>query len=269
MINEIDPRRRLRFRTGRTWGWPVGTPRAENRCAVEANPHYQKALDPPTPTRRGRRHEGIEKAVVREIASEVRRLSLSDCRLLQIQAGYGQQTLLLRDQLVRPQRAVIYDVQDGRDPEARATTDFGAVNFDAAAFPAPDGTFDVVVWNRDLVTVKNAGQALREVRRVLRPGGVMILAVPNLAALHNRLLLLAGFQPTTLHIYNGDHVRGFASLSMTRVLERDLRFSVLRMVGVGLAPVSSATQPRWLRALGHTIIWVMRKPYEDPAFSSP
>jgi SAM-dependent methyltransferase len=245
-------------------GWQLtglrGASRAENRCAVEANPHYRKALGPPTPTARGRRHERIERAVVREIASEIRRLALSDCRLLQIQAGYGQQTLLFSDQLVRPQRPVIYDLQDGRDPEARAGTDFATVDCDAAAFPAPDNHFDVVVWNRDLVTVKSAGQALREARRVLRPGGVMIVAVPNLAALHNRLLLLAGFQPTTLHIYHGDHVRGFASLSMTRVLERDLGFSVKRIVGVGLAPVSSAAQPRWLRALSHTVIWVMRKP---------
>ena len=236
------------------------TSRAENRRAVEASPHYDKALGPPTPTARGRRHERIERAVVLEIASEIRRLTLSGCRLLQIQAGPGQQTLLFRDQLIRPQRPVIYDLHDARDPEARTETDFAAVDCDAEAFPAPDNHFDVVVWNRDLVTLKNAGSALREARRVLRPGGVMILAVPNLAALHNRLLLLAGFQPTTLHIDNGDHVRGFAILSMTRVLERDLGFRVQRMVGIGLAPISSTAQPQLLRALSHTVIWMLREP---------
>jgi hypothetical protein len=239
---------------------PRGAARAESLRAVEANPHYKKALGPPTPTVRGQRHERIERAVVREIAYELRRLTLGDCRLLQIQAGNGEQTLLFRDQLIRPERPVIYDLQDARDPEASGQTDFAAVDFEAAQFPAPDDHFDLVVWNRDLVTLKNVVPVLREARRVLRPGGVMIVAVPNLAALHNRLLLLAGFQPSTLHINNGDHVRGFASLSMTRVLERDLGFRIQQATGVGLAPISSAAQPRSLRTLSHTVVWVLREP---------
>ena len=107
-------------------------------------------------------------------------------------------------------------------------TDFRQVDVEAAAFPAADGDFDLVIWNRELVTVKNLGPALREVQRVLRPGGVFVVAVPNLAALHNRLLLLAGRQPTTLHIGNGDHVRGFTIRSMTEFLTRDLDFELLR-----------------------------------------
>jgi SAM-dependent methyltransferase len=247
--------------TGREsrWARPHMASRTKHYRAIVANPHYEKALGPSGPTAREHRHERIERAVVREIASDIRSLDLTDCRLLQIQPPSGQQTLLFRDQLVRPRRPVIYDGQDTRDPEATAETDFAAVDFEAGAFPAPDNDFDLVIWNRELVTVKNAGPALHEARRVLRPGGVMIVALPNLAALHNRLLLLAGFQPTTLHIYDGDHVRGFASLSMTKVLKRALGFSVQRMAGVGLAPVSSAVQPRWLIPLSHTVVWILRR----------
>jgi Methyltransferase domain len=243
--------------------------RAESLRAIEANAHYQRALEPPTPTMRGARHERIEQAVVREIAYELRRMTLSDCRLLQLQGGRGQQTLLFRDQLIRPERPVIYDVQDTRDPEASKDTDFAEVDLEAATFPAPDDHFDLVVWNRDLVTLKNVMPTLREARRVLTPGGFMIVAVPNLAALHNRLLLLAGFQPTTLHINNGDHVRGFASASMTRVLERDLGFRIQRIVGVGLAPMSSAAQPQLLRALSHTVVWQLRLPGGTPSGGRP
>ena len=118
---------------------------------------------------------------------------------------------------------------------------------------------DLVVWNRELVTVKNLGPALREARRVLRPAGVLVVAVPNLAALHNRLLLLAGHQPTTLHIGNGDHVRGFAVSPMTRFLTRDLGFELLQVTGVGLAPVSAAVLPAPLRDISHTVVWALRK----------
>jgi Methyltransferase domain len=235
--------------------------RAANIRAIEADPHY-RALTQPTTSQaaRVRRHEQIETTVVREIACVIRSLVMSEGRLLQVQARQGLQTLLFRDQLVRPERPVIYDQEDVRGPEARAETSLSEVDLETAEFPAPGGQFDLVVWNRDLVTVKNVVPAFREVRRVLQPGGFLIVAVPNLAALHNRLLLLAGRQPTTLHVSNGDHVRGFAAPSMTRLLEHDLGFRIERIVGVGLAPVTGAVLPRPLRGLSHTIVWVARKP---------
>jgi len=209
---------------------------------------------------RERRHERIEASVVGEIARMIRALAPDKRRPLQIQPGRGRQTLLFRDQLAAPHRPVIYDGEDTRDPAVSAETDFRQVDVEAAAFPAADGDFDLVIWNRDLVTVKNLGPALREVRRVLRPGGVFVVAVPNLAALHNRLLLLAGRQPTTLHIGNGDHVRGFAIRSMTGFLTRDLDFELLRVTGVGLAPASTAVLPGPLRGISHTVVWALRNP---------
>ena len=209
---------------------------------------------------RARRHERLEQAVVREIARGIKTLARDQRHLLQIDAGDGLQTLLFHDQLDWAERPVIYDREDLRGPGVIPKTDFARVDIETAVFPAPDEQFDVIVWNRDLVTVKNGVAALQEVNRVLRPRGVLVVAIPNLAALHNRLLLLAGRQPTTLHINNGDHVRGFAIASTTRFLARDLGFHVLRIVGVGLPPITGAGLPRPLRSLGHTVVWVLRKP---------
>jgi SAM-dependent methyltransferase len=236
-----------------------GGTRAANLRAVTTDPGCT-ALTPSGSTYPGRerRHQRIERAVVREIAYLLKTLAGPQSRLLEIQAEQGRQTLLFGDQLARPERPVIYDQEDRRAPEASPDTDFAKVDVEAAEFPAPDDRFDVVVWNRDLVTVKNILPALRETRRVLRPGGLLIIAVPNLAALHNRLLLLAGRQPTTLHINNGDHVRGFTIPSMTRFLERDLEFRTLQVIGVGLAPITGAVLPRPVRGLSHTVVWVLR-----------
>jgi hypothetical protein len=250
---------------------PPRTSRAETTRDIRANPHYQALGSLLAPqTARELRHARIELAVTREIAHAVRHLGPPGGRILQIQAHQGQETLLLRDQLARPGRPVIYDQEDARDAEAKAATDFERVDLESAAFPAPDGLFDIIVWNRNLVTLKNAVAALREARRVLSPGGVLVLTVPNLAALHNRALLLVGRQPTALHINNGDHVRGFAIGSMTRFLERDLEFRVVRFTSVGIAPVAGVSLPRALRGIGHTVLWVLRKPAgKTPGHPSP
>jgi Methyltransferase domain len=228
---------------------------------IEASPHYRAAATRMNDsTVRDRRHGQIELSVIREIAVLIRALAPPESRLLQIQPRPGPEILLFRDQIVRPARPVSYDQANGRDPDVKAETDFEEVDLEAARLPAPDGYFGLVVWNRELVALKNTTAALREVRRVIRPGGFLVLAVPNLAAVHNRLLLLAGRQPTTLHIMGGDHVRGFAAASMTRVLERDLQFRVDQQIGVGIAPVSGTLLPRRFRGLGHTVVWVLRKP---------
>jgi predicted O-methyltransferase YrrM len=235
--------------------------RAASMKAIEANPHYTllRTLVSKS-TVRERRHEQIELSVVREIAFVIRGLALADGRLLQIQAWQGSEVLLFRDQIVRPARPVLYDRADRCPPDVRAAADLEEVDLESARLPAPDDHFDLVVWNRDLVTVKNVMSALREVRRMIRPGGFLVLAVPNLAAAHNRLLLLAGRQPSTLHINNGDHLRGFAAPTMTRILRRDLEFDVKQVIGVGIAPVTSTPLPRPLRAVSHSVIWVLQKP---------
>jgi hypothetical protein len=208
---------------------------------------------------RERRHQRIEDAVSSEIARMVKALAPDSSRLLQIQPVDARQALLFRDQLAVPSRPVIYDGEDIRDPAVSAATDFRQVDVEEAAFPAADGDFDLVIWNRELVTVKNLGPALHEALRVLRPGGVLVVSVPNLAALHNRLLLLAGRQPTTLHVGNGNHVRGLVPRSMTAFLTRDFDLELLRVSGVGLPPVSAAVLPAPLRGISHTVVWALRK----------
>ncbi len=230
-------------------------------AAVKAGPVIAGPAEAGSPEDvRQRRHQRIEDAVVGEIARVIRDMAPDRSSLLQVQPGQGRQTLIFRDQLAAPDRPVIYDEDDKRDPAVSSQTDFYKVDLEAAALPGADGEFDLVIWNRDLVTVKNLMPAMREVRRVLRPGGILVVAAPNLAALHNRVLLMTGRQPTTLHIGNGDHVRGFAIRPMTQFLTHGLDYRLLTVTGVGLAPVTAAVVPGPLRGVSHTAVWALRKP---------
>jgi SAM-dependent methyltransferase len=240
----------------RAWG-ARGVPAREPRGRRHALAPWVEG-----PTTGESRPTVIEAAVIGQIAQAIRTLALEDVRLLEVDARHGRDTLRYRDQTFRPGRPMIYAEQDLRDPAARAETDIVVVDLEEARFPAPDDFFDIVVWSRGLVRLKNPVPALQEVRRVLRPGGIFVVAVPNLAALQNRLQLLVGRIPTT-HADNGQHVGSFTCRSMRRLLEQGLGFSVQQFVGVGLAPLpltGYGVPPSALRGLSDTIVWVLRKP---------
>jgi SAM-dependent methyltransferase len=67
---------------------------------------------------------------------------------------------------------------------------------------------DVVMANQILEHTKDVFWIFHEVSRVLKTGGYFIVGVPNLAAFHNRLLLLVGKQPTQIKNASA-HIRGY------------------------------------------------------------
>lgn len=61
--------------------------------------------------------------------------------------------------------------------------------------PYPDKTFDVVYAAEFIEHIVDPDFFIEECKRVLRPGGYVIITTPNLAAWYNRFLLLFGIQP--------------------------------------------------------------------------
>ena len=61
--------------------------------------------------------------------------------------------------------------------------------------PHGDGAFDVVYAGEVIEHVYSPDRLLAECRRVLRPGGHLLLTTPNLQAWYNRVLFAAGVQP--------------------------------------------------------------------------
>ena len=137
----------------------------------------------------------------------------------------------------------------------------GQIDLEKQKFPFTDEYFDAVVCNQVLEHLKQIYRPLSEIHRVLKVGGHAVISVPNLAALHNRLLLLAGRQPATIRIM-GPHVRGYACHSFTEFLLHNQLFTCEEIVPVGMYPFpiqSGSAIARWMPSLCHTPIWLLKK----------
>jgi SAM-dependent methyltransferase len=75
----------------------------------------------------------------------------------------------------------------------RETLAYDQFNVEADRFPYPDDAFDVVLFCEIIEHMVNDPLvALREIRRVLRPGGRLVLSTPNVNRLENVARMIAG-----------------------------------------------------------------------------
>lgn len=119
----------------------------------------------------------------RRLAIIERYVSLRDRRVLDLGCGLGE---YVRAFARRGAHALGTDIATDRLSEARdrvmTTATRGVDGFLAAAgesLPFQDATFDLVVLNEVIEHVNDDRQTLREVARVLRPGGTCVLFAPN------------------------------------------------------------------------------------------
>lgn len=143
------------------------------------------------------------------------------------------------------------------------------IDLESERFPWPDESVDVVVCNQVLEHLKNIWLPMSEMHRVLRPGGYAVLSVPNLASLHNRVLLALGRQPTSIRVL-GPHVRGYTFREFCDLVELDGAYTIEHKRGAGFYPVpspwSAPLSTLW-RSASHTIVVLARKQSNREAWS--
>ncbi len=181
--------------------------------------------------------------------------------LLDIGCGDGRKTLLYADFLGLPAAKV-----NGIEAKVQYLSkghsfEVSKIDLEKDDFPWPDGSFDLVICNQVLEHLKNMFLPLNEAARVLKPGGYLLIGIPNLAGLHNRLLLLLGRQPLCNHI-SGPHLRCFSYGPFKDFLAENTGFSLEASEGASLYPLPWPLNywgARFLPAMSSSIFYLLRK----------
>jgi len=83
--------------------------------------------------------------------------------------------------------------------------------------PFEDNTFDLVICNQVLEHLKHYRKVMDDLIRITSKEGYIIIGIPNLSHLINRIYLLFGRQPLCIDL-NSSHVRSFTHKSFSNML---------------------------------------------------
>lgn len=93
-------------------------------------------------------------------------------------------------------------------------------DIDAKLLKVDDVSFDIVLCNHVLEHIFETEQLVKELWRTLKPDGICIISLPNLAAWVNRLMLLFGVQPLGTEVGTDSIGYGAAGETMKGHLEK-------------------------------------------------
>ena len=175
------------------------------------------------------------------------RIGLERGRVLDLGCGTGEFTAALAAVGARPTGAEVAEAALRRARERAPELDFRLVPPEGP-LPFADAEFDAVWASEVIEHVTDTGRWLSEVRRVLRPDGLLLLTTPYHGRLKGALLALARFER---HFDpRGEHLRFYTPRSLCELLE-DFGFVGVELSTTGGPPLlrrtllARARRARW------------------------
>jgi len=157
--------------------------------------------------------------------------------VLDLGCGRGTDLLNIKNRLAERQVHLFgIEAHPGNVRDAkRAGIEVANVDLERSPYPFADGSFDLIVANQIIEHTKELFWIFSESSRILKHNGFMIVGVPNLASLHNRMLLLFGEQPSSIELL-GPHVRGITANGFRHFIEADGIFRLDAVAGSNFYP---------------------------------
>ena len=216
-------------------------------------------------------HEQYGRHVIEEMLARLPAVHLA-CDL---GVGYGHDLGLVRQRFPTARLIGIDYIETQKPLLQQDGIELQVFDLEREAFPVDDESVDLFIANQVLEHVKELFWISHQIALKLRLGGHIIIGVPNIGALHNRLTFLCGMQPSQMKSYSA-HVRGFTAYEIPRffsvcfpggfqcVLWRGAQFYPFpRLMARALA--------RLLPSLAHSTFYLMQKtaPYSGEFLKHP
>ena len=160
-------------------------------------------------------HGRSEGAVHRRVADLLREVGPRPGRLYDVGCGTGGLA-----EVLRPWFSEYVGVDIARYPgfPEAPWARFVQADLNAPPYALPDGEADVVVSVETIEHLENPRALLRELRRLLKPGGLLILTTPNQLSLMSKLTLVVRNEFNAFQ-----EAPGLYPSHITALLEADLR----------------------------------------------
>jgi ubiquinone/menaquinone biosynthesis C-methylase UbiE len=195
-------------------------------------------------------HSGRFKRIVEETLSLLK--EREECKILDVSTGAGHVPILLKLTSKHEIHATEHD-ESSKDRLEKEGITFKKCELSEMQLPYGDNYFDMVLFSEALEHLFFVPhKVIFEMRRVLKPGGYVILTTPNILALYRRVEFLFGhtpLDPVSIKRDNGKlqyHVRIYTMNELLQLL-RETNFNIYK--SFYYQPISENVEKNFVESL--------------------
>ena len=157
--------------------------------------------------------------------------------MLDVGCAMGDRTLRIADYFkIKTDYTYGLDYEDKYLFESRQLFNAIKINLEIKELPFANDKFSLVVCNQILEHLKEYKKVIEELIRITKKNGYIVLGIPNLAHLINRIYLLFGIQPMCISL-DGQHVRGFTHKGFLEILDSYNQIELVDCAGALMYPL--------------------------------